>query len=135
MKPVFKIEADWIEEIGSVALTLFIATAIMTLRLDELRNAALPILIFLGLQAVLVLITAVGPAFWIAGRDYEASVMSAGYVGFMMGTSANAMANMHSLSQKYGPAPKAFIVVPLVGSCFIDFINAALVTFCINLFS
>lgn len=132
VRPVFKISPEWIEEIGSVALTLFIATAIMTLHLDELKNAALPILIFLGLQALLVMITALGPAYWVAGRDYEGAVISAGYVGFMMGTSANAMANMSSLSQKYGPAPKAFLVVPLVGSCFIDFINAAFVTFCLN---
>ncbi|AFY02220.1 sodium/glutamate symporter [Bdellovibrio bacteriovorus] len=133
-KPVFKISPEWIEEIGSVALTLFIAMAIMSLRLEELKNAALPILVFLTVQAVLVAVTAVGPAFWVGGKDYEASVMSAGYVGFMMGTTANAMANMHSLSQRYGHAYKAFLVVPLVGSCFIDFINAALVTFCINMF-
>lgn len=134
-KTVFSLNPDWIEDIGSVALTLFIATAIMSLRLDELRNAALPILIFLAMQAVLVLVTALGPAFWVAGKDYEGAIISAGYVGFMMGTTANAMANMSSLSQKYGPAPKAFLVVPLVGSCFIDFINAALVTLCLNFFS
>lgn len=132
MRPTFKITPEWIEEIGNLALTLFIATAIMTLKLDELKNAALPILIFLGVQALLVMITALGPAFWVAGRNYEGAVISAGYVGFMMGTSANAMANMSSLSQKYGPAPQAFLVVPLVGSCFIDFINAALVTLCLN---
>ncbi|WP_413560350.1 sodium/glutamate symporter [Bdellovibrio sp. HCB209] len=131
---VFGIHDDWIEEIGSVALTLFIAMAIMTLRLEELQNAALPILVFLGLQTVLVLLTAVGPSFWFSGKDYESAVISSGYVGFMMGTTANAMANMHSLRQKYGPAPKAFLVVPLVGSCFIDFINAAAITFCLNVF-
>nr|BFD60184.1 sodium/glutamate symporter [Bdellovibrio sp. CKG001] len=134
VKPVFKIKPEWIEEIGNVALTLFIAMAIMSLRLEELRNAALPIIVFLVMQAVLVAATAIGPAFWVAGKDYEASVMSAGYVGFMMGTTANAMANMSSLAQRYGPAPKAFLVIPLVGSCFIDFFNAALVTFCLNLF-
>ncbi|MEN0059697.1 MAG: sodium/glutamate symporter [Bdellovibrio sp.] len=133
-KPVFKISPEWIEEIGSVALTLFIATAIMSLRLDELKNAALPILIFLALQSALVIVTALGPSFWVAGKDYEGAIISAGYVGFMMGTSANAMANMSSLSQKYGAAPKAFLVVPLVGSCFIDFINAAFVTLCLNYF-
>lgn len=131
-KPTFKISASWIEEIGSVALTLFIATAIMTLKLEELRNAALPIIGFLSVQAILVAVTAIGPAFWIAGKDYEAAVISSGYVGFMMGTTANAMANMSSLTHKYGVAPKAFLVVPLVGSCFIDFFNAAIVTFCLN---
>lgn len=130
----FKIKADWIEEIGTVALTLFIAMAIMSLRLEELKNAALPILVFLGIQTLLVVLTALGPVFWIGGKDYEGAVISAGYTGFMMGTTANAMANMQSLSQKYGPAPKAFLVVPLVGSCFIDFINAAVITFCLNVF-
>ncbi|WP_413577711.1 sodium/glutamate symporter [Bdellovibrio sp. HCB290] len=131
---IFHIKADWIEEIGSVALTLFIAMAIMSLRLEELKNAALPILVFLLIQTILVAIAAVGPVFWITGRDYEGAVISAGYTGFMMGTTANAMANMQSMSQKYGPAPKAFLVVPLVGSCFIDFINAAVITFCLNVF-
>ncbi|WP_413586729.1 sodium/glutamate symporter [Bdellovibrio sp. HCB274] len=131
---VFNIKPDWIEEIGSVALTLFIAMAIMSLRLEELKNAALPILVFLLIQTIIVALTALGPAFWTTGRDYEGAVISAGYTGFMMGTTANAMANMQSLSQKYGPAPKAFLVVPLVGSCFIDFINAAVITFCLNVF-
>lgn len=133
-KPIFRIETDWIEEIGNVALTLFIATAIMTLRLDELRNAAFSIFVFLSLQAILVAVTAWGPVFWILKKDYDSAIISAGYTGFMMGTSANAMANMSSLTSKYGPSPKAFLVVPLVGSCFIDFINAGLVTFCINFF-
>lgn len=132
VKPTLKLQPDWIEEIGSVALTLFIATAIMTLRLEELRHAALPILGFLTLQSILVAVTAIGPAYWVSGRDYDAAVISSGYVGFMMGTTANAMANMHSLTHKYGSAKKAFLVVPLVGSCFIDFFNAAIVTLCLN---
>lgn len=134
LRPTFHINPDWIEEIGGVALTLFIATAIMTLRLEELRHAALPLVMFLTTQALFVAVFALGPSFKFTGKDYEASVISAGYVGFMMGTSANAMANMSSLVQKYGPSPKAFLVVPLVGSCFIDFINAAIITLFINLF-
>lgn len=135
IKPIFKLNTEWIEEIGQVALTLFIATAIMTLKLDELRNAALPIFIFLTVQALIVALSAWGPVFWTLKKDYDSAIISAGYVGFMMGTSANAMANMSSLTAKYGPSPKAFLVVPLVGSCFIDFINAALVTICINFFN
>lgn len=134
VRPTFKISPEWIEEIGQVALTLFIAMAIMSLRLDELRNAALPILVFLGIQTVLVAIVAVGPSFWYSGKDYDSAVTSAGYVGFMMGTTANAMANMSALVDRYGPAPRAFLVVPLVGACFIDFINAALITLCLNYF-
>lgn len=134
VKPIFKIQASWIEEIGSVALMLFIAMAIMTLQLDELKNAALPIFVFLAIQTFFVALVAIGPAFWVAGKDYEAAVMGAGYIGFMMGTTANAMANMTALREKYGLAPKAFLVIPLVGSCFIDFFNAAIVTFILNLY-
>lgn len=134
-RPTFQLQADWIEEIGSVALSFFIAMAVVTLKFEELRHAALPLFIFLFVQVILVVITALGPGFWVGGGDYQAAVMSSGYVGFMMGTTANAMANMTSLKQKYGAAPKAFLVVPLVGSCFIDFINAALITLCLNFFA
>lgn len=135
VRPVFHINADWIEEIGSVALVLFISLAIMVLPLQELKDAALPLLVFMVVQSILVLLTAAGPAFWVSGRDYDAAVMSAGYVGFMMGTTANAMANMTALTHKYGVSPKAFLVIPLVGSCFIDFFNAGIVTFCLNYLS
>lgn len=132
IRPLFKITPDWIEEIGSVALVLFISLAIMSLDLDELRGAAGSLFVFMFLQAVLVVLTAIGPAFWVGGRDYDAAVMSSGYVGFMMGTTANAMANMSSLTHKYGVSPRAFLVIPLVGSCFIDFFNAGIVTACLH---
>jgi ESS family glutamate:Na+ symporter len=63
----------------------------------------------------------------VMGRDYDAAVMAGGFCGFMLGTTANAMANMGALVERYGPAPKAFLVVPLVGAFFIDFVNALLV--------
>ncbi|MBM3809962.1 MAG: sodium:glutamate symporter, partial [Acidimicrobiia bacterium] len=69
----------------------------------------------------------------LMGRDYDAAVMAGGFAGFMLGTSANAMANMGALVERYGPAPKAFLVVPLVGAFFIDFANALLITFFLNL--
>lgn len=132
VRPVFHISPEWVEEIGSVALVLFIALATMTLQLQELRDAAFMLFVFMVVQSLFVLLVAGGPAFWVSGRDYDAAVMSAGYVGFMMGTTANAMANMSSLTRKYGVSPKAFLVIPLVGSCFIDFFNAGIVTFCLN---
>jgi ESS family glutamate:Na+ symporter len=61
------------------------------------------------------------------GRDYDAAVMASGFAGFMLGTTANAMANMSALVEKYGQAPRAFLVVPIVGACFIDFVNALLI--------
>ena len=72
-------------------------------------------------------------AFRLMGKDYEAAVMSAGFIGFMLGTTANAMANMEALVEKYGPAPKAFLVVPMVGAFFIDFTNAIIITVCLNI--
>ena len=71
--------------------------------------------------------------FRVMGRDYDAAVMAGGFSGFMLGTSANAMANMGALVERYGPAPKAYLVVPLVGAFFIDFANALLITFFLNL--
>ena len=66
------------------------------------------------------------------GRDYEAAVMSSGFVGFMLGTTANAMANMEALVQRFKPAPRAFLVVPMVGAFFIDFTNAIIITVFLN---
>ena len=71
--------------------------------------------------------------FRVSGRDYDAAVMSGGLIGFMMGTTANAMANMDALTRRYGPAPRAYLVVPMVGACFVDFTNAAIITAALNL--
>jgi ESS family glutamate:Na+ symporter len=68
----------------------------------------------------------------LMGRDYEAVVMSTGFCGFMLGTTANAVANMGALVERYGPAPRAYLVVPLVGAFGIDFVNALLITAAIN---
>ena len=73
------------------------------------------------------------PIFRLMGRDYESAVMSAGFCGFMLGTTANAMANMTALVERYGPAPRAFLVVPMVGAFFIDFTNALIITGFVNL--
>ena len=88
------------------------------------------------LTAQVALIAAVcWPTFRIMGGDYDAAVMGGGLCGFMLGTSANAMANMEALVDRYGPAPRAFLVVPMVGAFFIDFVNALIITGCLNLWS
>jgi ESS family glutamate:Na+ symporter len=69
------------------------------------------------------------------GGDYDAAVMTGGFCGFMLGTTANAMANMDALVKRYGPAPRAFLVVPMVGAFFIDFANSIIIVVCLNLFS
>lgn len=121
-----------IDDIGNVALALFIVMALMTLKLWEIANLALPMLAILAAQVALIAVICVWPIFPLMGRDYESAVMSGGFCGFMLGTTANAMANMRSLVEKYGPAPRAFLVVPMVGAFFIDFTNAVIVTLFVN---
>ena len=108
--------------------------ALMTLKLWELAGLFLPMLVILLAQVVLVAVVALVVVFRFLGRDYEAAVMSAGYCGFALGTTANAMANMKAIVERYGRAPRAFLVVPMVGAFFIDFTNALIITIFLNLF-
>ena len=96
-----------------------------------MRAAALPLLVILMAQALLVAVMCIVMVYPLTGRNYESAVMSSGYCGFMMGTTANAMANMDALTRRYGPAPQAFLAVPLVGAFFIDFANTLLVQGCL----
>ena len=121
-----------IDDLGSVALSLFLVLALMTLRLWELSGLALPMVAILVAQVALI-VAVCWPTFRLMGRDYDAAVMGAGLCGFMLGTTANAMANMEALVDRYGPAPRAFLVVPMVGAFFLDFINAVIITVCLNL--
>ena len=120
------------ELIGNVCLSLFLAVALMNLKLWELAGLALPLLVNLGLQAALVAAFC-ALVFRAMGRDYDAAVMGGGFIGFMLGTTANAMAVMRTLVERYGAAPRAFLVAPLVGAFFIDFTNALIITGFINL--
>ncbi|MDH7493124.1 MAG: sodium/glutamate symporter [Candidatus Saccharicenans sp.] len=122
-----------IDDIGHVALNLFLVIALMTLRLWELAGLFLPMLVILLAQVVLVGLGAM-VVFRLMGKDYEAAVISAGYCGFALGTTANAMANMKAIVERYGRAPRAFLVVPIVGAFFIDFTNALIITVFLNLF-
>lgn len=122
-----------IELIGNICLALFLSVALMNLRLWELAGLALPLVANLGLQLLMVAAFCV-VVFRRMGRDYDAAVMGGGFVGFMLGTTANAMAVMRTLVERYGAAPRAFLVAPLVGAFFIDFTNALVITGFINLF-
>lgn len=123
-----------VDAIGRVSLSVFIVMALLTLRLWELANLALPMIAMLVAQIVLAGILCVAACFRFMGRDYEAAVMSGGFCGFMLGTTANGVACMEELVRKFGPAPRAFIVVPLVGAFLIDFTNALIITTFTNLF-
>jgi ESS family glutamate:Na+ symporter len=124
-----------IDDLGSVALSLFLVLALMTLRLWELAGLALPMVAILVVQVALIAAVCFWPVFAIMGRDYDAAVMGGGFCGFMLGTTANAMANMEALVDRYGPAPRAFLVVPMVGAFFLDFINAVIITVCLNIWA
>ena len=122
-----------VDDLGGASLSLFLVLALMTLRLWDLVGLALPLMVMLAAQVLAIVIVAAWPMFRLMGRDYEAAVMSGGFIGFMLGTTANAMANMEALVQRYGAAPKAFLVVPMVGAFFIDFTNALIITVCLNI--
>ena len=98
----------------------------MNLKLWELAGLAMPLLVNLGLQALIVCAFCI-VVFKVMGRDYDAAVMGGGFIGFMLGTTANAMAVMRTLVERYGVAPRAFLVAPLVGASFIDFTNALII--------
>lgn len=129
----FGLSHRFIGAFGAVALSLFLVLALMTLKLWELANLAVPLITILIVQMVAVALIAVWPVFPLMGRNYEAAVMSGGFIGFMLGTTANAMAVMRTLVERYGPAPRAFLVAPMVGAFFIDFTNAIIVTLFLNI--
>lgn len=131
---LFGLSQRVIDDIGSVSLSLFLVLALMTLPLWQLAGLALPMMIILVTQVALVA-AACWPMFRLMGADYDAAVMSGGLCGFMLGTTANAMASMETIVDRYGPAPRAYLVVPMVGAFFIDFTNALLITVCLNLLS
>lgn len=121
-----------VDDLGSAALSLFIVMALMTLKLWEVAELAVPLVVILVAQVLVIAVVCLWPIYRLMGRDYESAVMSAGFCGFMLGTTANAMANMESLVERYGPAPRAFFVVPMVGAFFIDFTNALIITAFVN---
>jgi len=120
------------ETMGNVSLAFFLVMALMVMKLWELAEVAGPLLIILIAQTVLMFFFASYVTFKVMGKDYDAVVMSAGHCGFGMGATPNAMANMQAFTEDNGPSRKAFFVIPLVGSLFIDFFNAVIITGFVN---
>jgi ESS family glutamate:Na+ symporter len=119
------------QTIGDIALELFIVMALLTLKLWQLADLAGPLLLILLGQVILTVGLAWTLVYWLMGRlgqRYTAAVMAGGFTGFMLGTTANAMASMNAIVKKTGPAPHAFFAVGIVGAFLIDFINSALIT-------
>jgi ESS family glutamate:Na+ symporter len=114
--------------ISGVCLSLFLVMTMMALDVVEVALSAGPLLLIIVLQTVAIALFAVYVCFRFMGRDYEAAVTSAAFIGFSMGSTATAMANMQAITSKYGPAPQSYLIVPLAGAFFIDLMNAFLLT-------
>jgi ESS family glutamate:Na+ symporter len=128
-----RIEQRTVDDLGTIALSLFLAMALMSLRLWELLGLALPMVLILAAQVATTAAFALFVTYRLMGRDYDAAVMAGGHCGFGLGATPNAVANMTALTERFGPAPRAFLVVPMVGAFFIDFTNALIITTYLNL--
>jgi ESS family glutamate:Na+ symporter len=127
-----RIEQRTVDDVGTIALSLFLAMALMSLRLWELLDLALPLLVILAAQVAMMGAFAYAVTFRVMGGDYDSAVMAGGHCGFGLGATPNAVANMEAIVARFGPAPRAFLVVPMVGAFFIDFTNALIITTFIN---
>ncbi len=127
------ISSEIVGLIGGVLLAVFLATAMIGLDLAELRAVAGPMLFILAGQVVVTAAFVGWLTFRLMGADYEAAVMAGGHCGFGLGATPSAIANMDAVTRRYGPAPRAYVVVPPTGAFLIDFSNAVIVTFFLNL--
>ena len=128
----FQIHIGEINDIGGICLSMFLGIAMITLKLWQLAELALPLVVLLVGQTILMFLFAYLVVYNVLGHDYDAAILSAGTCGFGMGATPNAMANMQVLTTKFAPSVKAYILVPIVGSMFADFLNSLTITFFIN---
>lgn len=129
-----RIHEQSVDMIGDVTLGIFLSMALMTLKLWELFDLAIPMLVILIGQVVWMAVFAIFILFPLLGRDYDAAVMCAGMCGHGLGATPNAVANMSAVTEKYGPSTKAFLIVPLVGAFLIDLFGIPSILTFINIF-
>lgn len=128
-----RIPTEEIGDFGEISISLFLGIAMITMKLWQLADLALPLFILLAGQTLLMFFFARFVVFNVMGRNYDAAILSAGICGFGMGATPNAMANMQVLTKKYVPSVKAYIIVPIVGGMLVDFVNSLVITAFINL--
>ena len=116
------------ELISGLCLALFLVMTMMALNLVEVARTAGPLLAILAAHTIIIALYAVFVCFRVMGRDYEAAVTSAAFIGFNLGSTATAIANMQAITAKHGPAPRAFLIVPLAGAFLVDLMNAVILT-------
>lgn len=129
----FYIHHTELDMMGDISLSIFLAMSMMKLKLWELADLAAPMLILLFLQVVLMVIFGIYFTFKFMGKDYDAAIVTSGHCGFGLGAVPTAMANMSTITEKYGPSPRAFFIVPLVGSLFINVVNSFFITIAMNI--
>lgn len=123
----FKVFDRAIDVFGNAALSIYLAMALLSLKLWELSGLAGPLIVILGAQTIVMGLYAAFITFRFMGKSYDAAVLSAGHCGFGMGATATAVANMQATTNQYGPSHKAFLIVPMVGAFFIDLVNAVVI--------
>lgn len=123
----YKLNTDTVDMLGTVSLSLFLSMALMSLKLWEIFSLAIPLLIILCVQALVLAVFAYYVTFRVMGSNYDAAVITGGHCGFGLGATPTAVMNMGSLVTHYGPSPQAFMVVPIVGAFFIDIVNLIII--------
>jgi glutamate:Na+ symporter, ESS family len=124
---LFKTPMEEIEVVGEISLNLFLGMALITLKLWQLIDLAVPMLILLLGQCIMMYLYGIFVSYPLMGKNYDSAIMVAGLTGFAMGSTSNAMASMNAITEKYVYSRTAFFVVPIVGSLFIDFINIGII--------
>jgi ESS family glutamate:Na+ symporter len=125
--PRVRVSSSTVDLLGSVALSLFLVMALMGMRLVDLVSLAGPLLVILTLQVIVMALFAAFVTFRVMGRTYDAAILSAGHVGFALSSTAAALAIMKAVTERRGPSPLAFVIVPMVGAFFVDIANALLI--------
>ena len=127
------LDMERIISVGNICLSMFLGIAMISLKLWELQSLALPLVVILVSQVLLMALFAFFVAFPMLGRDYDAAVLCAGMCGFGLGATPNAMANMSAVCYKYRYTVKPFLILPIIGAMFADLINTGMITFFLNI--
>ncbi|MDN3454680.1 MULTISPECIES: sodium/glutamate symporter [unclassified Psychrobacter] len=129
------IDMKIITKIGDFTLGIFLSMALMSIKLWDLYSLALPLFVVIFVQVLFIVLLAIWVGFRVLGKDYDAAIMTGGFLGHGLGATPNAIANMDAVTKKFGDSPKAFLIVPLVGAFLIDLIALPIILTAINIFS
>lgn len=127
------LDMERIVSVGNICLSMFLGMAMISLRLWELQSLAMPLIVILFSQVIVIALLGYFIAFRMLGKDYDASLLVAGICGFGLGATPNAMANMSAVCNKYHYSVKPFLIVPIVGAMFVDLINTGIISLFLNL--